>query len=190
MPACKRLNKAAKAFCCMALSIACVACGPSASGGAIELRSVNPQWQNGRLNLQVDQHIRLSEEARKALENGVALSFNLEIILRDASARTRLAEISQPFEIRYLPLSNRYQLIGADGTSSYPRLRHLLTALSRQQLTLETGVLPADEYELLARMKLDKRSMPPPMQLPVLFSPAWRHDSNWSSWPLNIQAET
>ena len=34
---------------------------------------------------------------------------------------------------------------------------------------------------------LDKRKMPPPMRLPVMFSQKWDHESDWTSWPLEVE---
>jgi hypothetical protein len=89
-------------------------------------------------------------------------------------------------------LSDHFQLAYSDETSvkTFPRLRHVLAELSTLNLSITTGVLPAGEYELLVRMRLDQGRMPPPMRLPVLLSSKWRHDSSWSSWPLMIEPET
>ena len=88
-----------------------------------------------------------------------------------------------------MPLSERFQLTGPEqeDTRTFPRLRHALADLGRLQLSFETGVLPSGEYELLARSFLDKRKMPPPMRLPVMFSQQWDHESDWTSWPLEVE---
>ena len=84
-------------------------------------------------------------------------------------------------------MSSHFQLSLPDGSvKTFPRLRHVLAELSGMAIAVRTGPLPAGAYELLVRTQLDRRKMPPPMKLPVLMSAEWRHDSNWSSWPLNI----
>ena len=118
-----------------------------------------------------------------------ALTVQMELIIRNTSDQTRVKKNLENYEIRYLPLSDHYQLTLSGGSEvrTFPRLRHVLTDLSTVSLSFSTGVLPAGEYELLARTRLDKRKMPPPMRLPTLFSSKWHHDSDWSAWSTGHQ---
>lgn len=165
------------------------ACSRQHQGGSFEINEIDANWTNGRVNARVGQSIQLSEEARRALRHGVPLTLEVELVLRDASTQTRLHKHNTHYEIRYLPLSERFQLTGPDsnGVRIFPRLRHALADLGRLDVTFETGVLPSGEYELLARSFLDKRKMPPPMRLPVMFSQQWNHESNWTSWPIEVE---
>jgi len=120
--------------------------------------------------------------------HGVPLTLSLELVLRNTNSQTRIGQEKNSYEIRYLPLSDYYQLafLETDKVKTFPRLRHVLADLSRLNASVETGVVPAGDYELLARMSLDQHKMPPPMRLPVLLSAKWHHDSSWTSWPLQI----
>lgn len=166
-------------------------CQPQAAGGLFEIRAVEAHWANGRIHVRCDQALRLSEPARQALGNGVPLTVELELILRSTTSQTRVAEELSDYEIRFLPMSEHYQVTRlADGrVRTYPRLRHALAGLGRLELDLDTGALPAGEYELLARTRLDRGRMPPPMQLPILFNSAWKHASTWTSWPVVVDPE-
>jgi len=168
------------------------ACSDPAADSRFVLQQVNALWTNGRLSVISEQKLVLSDEARDALTHGVPLSLAWELRLRSVNSQTRVVEESRHYEIRYLPLSDHFQLAYSDETSvkTFPRLRHVLAELSTLNLSITTGVLPAGEYELLVRMRLDQGRMPPPMRLPVLLSSKWRHDSSWSSWPLMIEPET
>lgn len=168
------------------------ACSDPEADSRFVLQQVNAHWTNGRLNVISEQKLVLSDEARDALTHGVPLSLAWELRLRNVNSQTRVVEESRHYEIRYLPLSDHFQLAYSDETSvkTFPRLRHVLAELSTLNLSITTGVLPAGEYELLVRMRLDQGRMPPPMRLPVLLSSKWRHDSSWSSWPLMIEPET
>lgn len=154
-----------------------------------ELTRVEARWANGKLEARCEQQLTLSQEAREALDHGVPLTLELELILRSADGRTRVGGRTGSYQIHYLPLSKHYQLayLQDDVVKTFPRLRHALADLSRVELSFATGVLPGGEYQLLARSRLDKRSMPPPMRLPALLSQAWHHDSRWSSWTLEIE---
>lgn len=171
------------------LSLLMVACGKPAETGHFELKAIEASWSNGRMKVQFEQELRLSPEARNALVHGVPLTVGVDLVLRDARTQMRVKKNQSYYEIRYLPLSEHYQLSGPDGIDvrTFPRLRHALADLGSLEVRFETGALPRGEYELLARSFLDKQKMPPPMRLPVMFSPRWRHESAWSSSQLDIE---
>ena len=154
------------------------------------MRLVDAAWDNGRVTVACEQRLQLSSEARNALVHGVPLTIEVEVILRDTSNQNRVGSNTAFYEIRYLPLSEFYQVSGLqdedDEVRTFPRLRHALAELATLELSFDTGALPAGQYELLARSRLDKSRMPPPMRLPALFSDQWEHDSAWTSWPVLI----
>ena len=187
MPSCARLELACAGL--LALLFALGGCsGQTDGGGTFEIRQVRAHWASGHLEVGCEQRLQLSAEARDALRHGVPLTIEVELILRDTATRTRVIESARRYEIRYLPLSEHYRVagIGAHDVATFPRLRHALSELSRLDLTLDTGALPAGEYEVLVRSRLDSRLMPPPMRLPALFDREWRHVSAWVSQPLTI----
>ena len=167
----------------------CSACGAPAEQARFRIESLAATWSNGEIDVHIEQRIDLDEEARDALRHSVPLTITLELVLRGAASRSRLHRQQRHYEIRYLPLSERWQLRdGDDGpTRTFPRLRHVLTDLRRVDISLETGALPGGEYELLARCYLDQQRMPPPMRLPALFQERWDHASGWTVWPLDIE---
>jgi hypothetical protein len=169
--------------------MALAACADPGGDGRFELHRVEADWSNGLLSVSAEQSLSLSAEAREALEHGVPLSIETELSLHESGKRTRVMEHRDHFEIRYLPLSDHYQLSLADGLAvkTFPRLRHVLSELSNLDFSVRTGVLPAGEYELLIRTRLDRMRMPPPMRLPAQMSADWRHDSGWTAWPLDVE---
>jgi hypothetical protein len=171
-----------------AVLISCAACNGPETGGLFELRRVDAAWDNGHVTVAYEQRLQLSSEARNALVHGVPLTIEVEVIMRDTSNQNRVGSNTAFYEIRYLPLSEFYQVSGLqdDEVRTFPRLRHALAELATLELSFDTGALPAGQYELLARSRLDKSRMPPPMRLPALFSGQWEHDSAWTSWPVLI----
>lgn len=188
MPDCARTPDRARRW-LLPLVLALAGCSASTDTDRFELDRADAAWSNGSLDIRIEQRLALSDEARNALIHGVPLTIELELQLRNAVNTTRVGAETHRYEIRYLPLSNHYQLAVAGSVSTFPRLRHVLAQLSRLDLSLDTGALPAGEYELLARVRLDAEGMPPPMRLPVLLSAKWKHDSAWSSWPVRVQPE-
>ena len=186
MRACAKPEPAAAGLFVLLLALA--GCQPQVAGGPFEINAVEARWVNGRVDVRCEQTLRLSDEARRALAHGVPLTVELELIVRSTASQTRVARELAAYEIRYLPMSEHYQVTGLTDAQvrTYPRLRHALADLGRLTLSIGTGALPAGEYELLTRSRLDHSRMPPPMQLPVLFNSGWNHASAWSSWPLIV----
>jgi len=166
-------------------------CSSETGDRRFDLSRVDASWSNGQVLVTSRQQLALSSEARDALVHGVPLTLELELLLRDTGTQTRVEENVSSYEISYLPLSNHYQLSREGGSTvrTFPRLRHVMAELGSLEVAMATGVLPAGEYELLARIHLDRQKMPPPMRLPALLSSKWHHDSSWSSWPLIIEPE-
>ena len=153
---------------------------------AIKNVSVRPAYQS--LDVRLQQQLELSSQARAALEHGVTLTIRLEMELRSDTNLIAVHRDARRFQLRYLPLIERYQL--AEETTgeleTYSRLRHLLAAIDDLNVQLSTGPLPSGGYELRTRISLDESRLPTPMQLPVRFSSQWRHDSEWSVWPFKV----
>jgi hypothetical protein len=155
-------------------------------GFAIKNVSVNRSFQS--LNIHLQQELELSQQAREALEHGVTLTINLEMELRNDDNLIVAQRDARHFKLRYLPLSERYQ-VSEEKTGelqAFSRLRHLLAALDDLDVQLSTGPLPTGNYELRTRILLDERRLPAPMQLPAWLSSQWQHDSEWSVWPFTV----
>jgi hypothetical protein len=152
---------------------------------AVEIR---PAYES--IQARLTQEISLSQAAVEAIEHGVPLTLSFDLRLHDAPNLSLLASERFEYEIRYLPLSDRYQLTGPDGAEeqSFMRLRHAMAALSRLDVRFDTGALAPGEYELRSRMYIDNRRLPAPMRLPALLSAGWQHQSEWSAWPFVINA--
>lgn len=148
--------------------------------------SVRPAYQS--LDVRLQQQLELSSQARDALEHGVTLTIRLELELRSDNNMIVMHRDARRFQLRYLPLIQRYQLAEdlSGESETFSRLRHLLAAMDDFNVRLSTGPLPSGSYELRTRISLDESRLPTPMQLPVRFSSQWRHDSEWSVWPFKV----
>jgi hypothetical protein len=179
--------------CCtgLLLSAALLAgCGLVGGSERFELQAVEVRSGGAWLDIRLDQALELSDNARSALLNGVPLVLRLDLEIRDAQSQTPLAVETRHFELRYLPMSERFELTGpgADDRRSYPRLRHVLRHLSDLRLRIDSPGLTTGDYALHARLRLDRTRLPAPMQLPSIVYRDWRHDTDWSQWPFRISA--
>jgi hypothetical protein len=170
------------------MAVALTGCGRTQLDYGFRIDTVTLQPGYQKILASFSQQLKLSRDAMEALENGVPLTVRMEMELRDSTTLTLLADDIRRFEIRYLPLSQRYELTapGDGGTRSFPRLRHVLSALSSVNLTLGTGALAPGNYEFRTRIRLENGRLPAPMRLPALLSDQWQHDSEWSTWPFDI----
>jgi hypothetical protein len=150
--------------------------------------SVGSAYQS--LNVRLQQKLELSQQAREALEHGVTLTIRLEMELHNDNNMIVVRRNTSHFQLRYLPLSERYQMSEEESgeLKTFSRLRHLLAAIDNLNIQLPTGPLPSGSYELRTRISLDESRLPTPMQLPAWFSSQWRHDSEWSVWSFEISA--
>jgi len=194
-PLCARLAdlRCGSAMAAPTLAFAVLAgCSQGQPGYGFDVESIETHMTMGALDAVVHQNLVLSKEARNALDHGVPLTIETEFTLRTTGSRRAIEQAKHVFEIRYLPLSERYQLTTRKpfSISTFPRLRHALAQLRTVSFTLPATPLPVGNLELSARSFLDKSHMPPPMRLPVWFSSQWRHDSGWRSWPLRPDSGT
>ena len=155
---------------------------------AFTIKNVSLSHIGQSLNVRLQQDLELSQQAREALEHGVTLTIELGLELRNDNNMIIVRREARRFQLRYLPLSERYQLSKDTTTElqTFSRLRHLLAAIDNLNIQLPTGPLPPGSYELRTRIRLDESLLPTPMQLPAWFSPQWRHDSEWSVWPFEV----
>lgn len=165
-------------------------CVPASDDYGFRISDVRIAPGHQKITASVQQDLSLSREANTALENGVTLTLMLEMELRDAVNLTLLADDVRQFEIRYLPLREVFQLTNNQSkeVKDYPRLRHVMNELASLRINFTTGPLAPGSYEYRARITLDNASLPAPMHLPALFSADWKHNSEWSTWPFEINA--
>lgn len=166
-----------------------VACKEQKGDFGFTVKGVETRVTGQQLKIMLEQKISLSPEARTALTNGVPLHLEVRAELETGSGTL---SASRRFEIRYMPLSDHYQLSSGQPSfvRTYPRLRHALADLSEVELTMSLPQVTAGSYDLQTRSWLDKRKLPAPMRLPAWFSPSWQHDSGWQSWSISISTPT
>lgn len=134
----------------------------------------------------------LSEEAKRALENGVPLTIELEISV----SRPRwwwfdedVASLIQRYRLRFHALSRRYvlTLLNSGASRSYNSRQALLERLGRVEglpLIDRSLLEPGETYVVALRARLDLDALPRPMRAAAYVSPQWRLVSEWFTWRL------
>lgn len=169
----------------------CAACsrGPSPDW-TIDL--ISPELAlagDGELVMQAGVEWQPSPAVVEALEHGVAVPVRVTIrtYRQIGPVRWLDRDRNHRFEIRYLPLLRRYELLEtrSGDQQHFPRLNMMLDSLARPRdwpSGLHRNELPEGRWQIEARAELDRSRLPPPMRMPVWFDDNWRAWSHWQRW--------
>jgi len=147
---------------------------------------------NDRIILDAQIDYELNETASDALENGVPLTFETHIQMREVGAwmwQSDVAEFRVRNVLRYRPLSGLYEVlrVGTDDKQVFATrasaLRFMgriseLALIERSQLNLSA------EYLVRLRTYLDIEALPLPMRPMAYISPEWEIESEPWEWQL------
>jgi hypothetical protein len=135
--------------------------------------------------------IHLSSGAREALENGVPLTFELQIqLVKKHRWMWDVVEVEhvRVRELQYHALSRSYQVrdISKGTQANYSRLDDALLAAGIVDglLLTSTQLKPNSTYIIRLRGSLDIESLPTPVRLLAYVSAGWDMNSEWFAWPL------
>jgi len=164
--------------------LALAGCGAGGSDAPLRVRSaaIAGNVLSARLQWQP------SDTVLDALDHGIVLDFALDLRAQGAAHlgwRRTLARAERHVELRYFPLSRRYQLRDLDRgeTRSYAARSLLVGALEELRLDLppEFAAVGAERYAL--RIELDRERLPGALRLPALLQSQWQLSSGDYTWP-------
>lgn len=152
------------------------------------LRDTGEAWA---LTARID--YQLTREAMQALENGVQLTFRVEIT---ASRQRRfwldpeVIETSRSWQLAWDALTERYRVGYPDGReqTSHATLFGALNAIGRvQELPVaERDSIAADQrYDVAVRAVLDEGTLPGPLQIIAFWDDGFSLESDWYEWTLS-----
>lgn len=147
-------------------------------------------WRGESLDIDAGVSFDPTAIMREALESGVDLQ--IEIVTRVSKRIGPVALIEEerrhPITMRFLPLTEQWQLEIDAVQTNFPRLWLLLDAL-QQTRTYATGLtrerVGGDDWQVQARARFNREALPSPMHLPSLVSPDWRLAGAWHTWQLD-----
>ncbi len=143
--------------------------------GALAVRDARISTIAGSATLELDLDCRLSGPMHDALDHGIPLT--LQIDVRAGRWPTEKVSAQRHIELRYFPLSRRYQLSELDSgdVRSFAAPAYLVAALGALRIDLPAAfaTLPA-ATPLQVSTRLDPAALPGALRLPALFEPAWQ----------------
>ena len=165
-----------------------------AQQGQFEIRQVATAVDDGVLYVNADIDYRLSDIALDALQNGIALTFELRFLVerpRRWRPNKDVAELRQRYELRYRALSDRYIVrnINSGDLMSFGTLeeaRRGLGTIRRLPLIDVALINLKKRHTVRVRAVLDTRELAGPLRwIPVLWDD-WRLASDWYRWELEL----
>jgi hypothetical protein len=129
---------------------------------------------------------RLSGPMQDALDHGIPLTLRIRIEASRWRYAPRAARSEHRVELRYFPLSRRYQMRDLDAPSdvrSFATPGYLFAGLNSLRLSLPASFasLPA-ATSLRVGAALEIESLPGALRLPAVFEPAWRLSAAEFAW--------
>ncbi|MEQ8660301.1 MAG: DUF4390 domain-containing protein [Gammaproteobacteria bacterium] len=166
----------------------------SAHAGDIVIERAEAYVANELVMLDIDAGFAFSEDAVDALTSGIALTFDLEIVISEAR---RLLWDRELFATR------RHYALERHALSNQFVLSDLITGERRIHASLALAIadlgrihrLPLTERDELdsdgtlacsVRLKLDMNALPAPMIPLAYLSPGWHMSSGWHRWPADL----
>ncbi len=150
-------------------------------------------WSSGDVRLLSARiSIHLSSGAAEALDNGVPLTFELQVQLVKQHAwlwDVVETEHVQTRRLEYHALSRSYLVkdVNRGTQGNYNRLHDALAAVGTIENMLVSS-MPLDsgrKYYVRLRGSLDIEALPTPVRLLAYVSSGWDMDSEWSTWPID-----
>jgi hypothetical protein len=158
----------------------------------IEIRTGTTRLEEGVWYLSASIDYRLNREILEALQNGIPLSFELEVELnreRTWMPDAEVALLRQEYELSWQPLSRGYLVRNLNSgdqrahTTLYSALQDLGTVNALP--LIDAALLEADErYEVALRAALNQLKLPGPLRMLAFWNDDFSLESDWYRWPL------
>lgn len=163
-----------------------------AAPGRIEVLSLYDYQDNQQLILDARIRLSLPPAVMDALQHEIPMTFQTEINLDESRSLLGIPYQRNRVQIRYQTRLQYYRFNQAwvlhnlrnekvQSFSSLEEALETLGTLSGFALTNLATLHPNTEYHMGVRMFLDRWTLPSPMMIDALFSPAWQLDSGWES---------
>ncbi|HEV7489989.1 MAG TPA: DUF4390 domain-containing protein [Rhodanobacteraceae bacterium] len=165
---------------------ALVGCGALAQPGTLAIRSVRLAGTSDAPMLELGLDCRLSGPMQDALDHGIPLTLKVRVDAGRWRFLPSSARSEQRIELRYFPLSRRYQMRDLDAPAdvrSFATPGYLLAGLNSLRLPLPAAfaTLPRDASAHV-QAGLETAVLPGALRLPALFEPAWQLSATEYTW--------
>ena len=162
----------------------------SACAADFDVRTANIRLADGAWTLTARIDYRLTEKAIQALENGVTLTFRVEVSIsreRRFWLDPEVVSDQRDWQLSYDALTKRYLVRYPDNRepTSHGTLFGALNALGRvQSLPIAEGARleRGQTYTVAVRSVLDQQTLPGPLQILAFWDSGFSLESDWYEW--------
>lgn len=176
----------------LALLLASVPVLHAAEDGTPEVTSAYVTVQDGVFLLNVRTDYPVTEDIRRALDDGVTLNFDLQARVQKRRRfwyDAGLVDVTLRRELSWHAVSERYVLkdLSLGGQQLFTTLEDALAAAGTVQgwpVVVEPQLDPDGTYEISVRAGMRRGRMPDALRMLVFWSDAWSRSSDWHSWVL------
>jgi hypothetical protein len=166
--------------------------GSLARADDLTLRDVDVDLVDGVYSLDARLDLRLLDEARRAVEAGLTLRLNYEIVVdrvRRYMPDAEIAALVQRYEISYHALSQRWLVrnLNTGEQFDFGSLEMAIGRISeiRNLPILDAALLtPGSVYQGRVRAVLDLSTAPAAFGWLLFWADDWSDESDWKSWTL------
>ena len=159
---------------------------------SLALSDVGIGIDDGVYELDARLDLRLPDDARKAVESGLTLRLNYEIVIdrvRRYMLDAEVAALVQRYEVNYHALSQRWLVrnLNTGEQNDYGSLDTALARISelRGLPIIDTTLLPSGpEYQGRIRAVLDLSTAPDAFGWLLFWADDWSAESDWKTWTL------
>tara|TARA_R110002096_G_scaffold141847_1_gene296825 strand:+ start:2574 stop:3131 length:558 start_codon:yes stop_codon:yes gene_type:complete len=165
---------------------------PLHADDGIMVRELSSKVLDKKIRVNCEVEYKLDDRVKEALRNGIAMSFILEIELREESdywVDPLLSQLKREFRVKYHALSNQFVMVemGSHKERTFP---DLYSAFYYQRKIRNAELASLDmldlehEYYFRARARLASERLPLPLRIKSYISTGWRPSSGWTVWPM------
>jgi hypothetical protein len=160
--------------------------------GAFEVSSASVVNRRGVWELTAHVRYPLSERIRSALQDGVTLTFDLEVAItrhRRFWLDADVLSLDLRRDLSYHVVSDRYVLTSADGREieTFPTIEAALARLgdvADWPVIVDSQLSGEGPWQVSVRAGVRRGRMPDALRALVFWSDAWHRTSEWYRWTL------
>lgn len=156
----------------------------------ITVRSAYVEPVDGVYELNATFEVELPDAARRALRDGVTLTFDIELVVRRPRnywLDKTVATLEQHYELVFHALSERYLVrnLNSDEQASFATLDAAIDSLrviAHLPILDQAVVIPETRPAISLRASVAVRTTPDALRFVLFWAANWRQHSEWYTW--------
>jgi hypothetical protein len=164
----------------------------SETDGDLAINSASASFVNGVVQLTAETRYPLTDRIREALQDGVTLAFEMEVIVsrpRRFWLDANLVEINLRRELSYHLISERYVVTGPGSADqlSFPTLEAALEQLGHVEnfpVAVKAQLRGDGPWEIAVRAGIRRGRIPDTLRSVMFWSDSWHRTTEWKTWTL------